>query len=91
VRESGTAEPVRFTAALSDGKRLYAFRYASDDTATSLYYRDAGDQLVVVSEPLDQDRSHWKPVPPGHFIVAADGRPVALEPFPYDARLAAAE
>lgn len=89
ARESGSREPVRFTAALSDGKRLFAFRFATDDTATSLYYSDAGDHVVVVSEPLDQDRSHWKPVPPGHYIIAGDG-PVALKPFPYDARLAAA-
>jgi hypothetical protein len=46
--------------------------------------------VVVGSEPLDQDRSHWKPVPAGHYIIAGDG-PVALLPFPYDARLAAAE
>jgi hypothetical protein len=30
-------------------------------------------------------------VPPGHYIVAGDGRPVSLEPFPYGTRLAAAE
>ena len=90
ARDSGSREPIRFTAALSDGKRLFAFRFATDDTATSLYYWDSGDHVVVVSEPLDQDRSHWKPVPPGHYIIAGDG-PVALRPFPYEARLAAAE
>jgi glutamine amidotransferase len=90
ARASGSREPVRFTAALSDGKRMFAFRFATDDTATSLYYSETGDHLVVVSEPLDQDRSHWKPVPAGHYIIAGDG-PVALLPFPYDARLAAAE
>jgi glutamine amidotransferase len=90
ARASGSREPVRFTAALSVGKRMFAFRFATDDTATSLYYSETGDHLVVVSEPLDQDRSHWKPVRAGHYIIAGDG-PVALRPFPYDARLAAAE
>src|SRR5204862_6242438 len=42
VRASGTAEPVRFTAALTDGRDLYAFRFASNDTANSLYYRQVG-------------------------------------------------
>src|SRR5215470_9861035 len=74
-------EPLRFTAALSNGKDLFAFRYAANDNANSLYYRESGDNLVVVSEPLDSDRAHWKPVPPGHAIVAEAGKPVALEPF----------
>jgi predicted glutamine amidotransferase len=89
VRASGTADPVRFTAALTDGHDLYAFRYASNDTANTLYYREVGDDVVVVSEPLDQDRSGWKPVPPGHMIVAREGRAVVPEPFPHDRRLAA--
>lgn len=89
VRASGTRDPVRFTAALSDGRHLYAFRYASNDTANSLYYREAGNDVVVVSEPLDQDRSIWKPVPPGHLIVASEGKPVTLQEIPYASRLAA--
>jgi glutamine amidotransferase len=89
VRASGTGEPVRFTAALSDGHSLYAFRYANNDTANSLYYREAGGNVVVVSEPLDMERAFWKPVPPSHFIVARGGKAVALEPFPESAQVAA--
>jgi glutamine amidotransferase len=81
VEESDTNEPVRFTAALADGRNLYAFRYASDDTANTLYYRDDGGNLVVVSEPLDMDRKHWITVPPGHMIVAREGEPARLVPF----------
>jgi glutamine amidotransferase len=88
VRASGAPEPVRFTAALSNGRDLYAFRYASDGTANSLYYRDAGDHVVVASEPLDQDRSYWKPVPAAHMIYASAGK-VSLQQFPYDSRIAA--
>jgi glutamine amidotransferase len=89
VRASGTSEPVRFTAALSDGHSLYAFRYANNDTANSLYYREAGGNVVVVSEPLDMERAFWKPVPPSHFIVARGGKAVALEPLPEFAQVAA--
>jgi glutamine amidotransferase len=89
VRASGTDEPVRFTAALTDGHDLYAFRYASNDTANTLYYRQAGTDVVVVSEPLDHDRDGWQPVPPGHMIIARDGRALVPEPFPPDRRLAA--
>jgi hypothetical protein len=42
-----------------------------------------------VSEPLDSERSHWKPVPPSHMIVAQAGKPVSLEPFLAEARVAA--
>jgi predicted glutamine amidotransferase len=44
---------------------------------------------VVVSEPLDHDRSGWQTVPPGHMIVVRDGRTVIPEPIPHDRRLAA--
>jgi predicted glutamine amidotransferase len=91
VAESETKEPVRFTAALSDGKNLYAFRYASDDTANTLYYREYGGNLVVVSEPLDLERAHWVTVPPGHMVVARDGEHVRLAPFLTDVQAAAAE
>ena len=57
-------EPLRFTAALANGRDLYAFRYAANDKANTLYYRESGDNVVIVSEPLDADRAHWKAVPP---------------------------
>jgi glutamine amidotransferase len=82
-------EPLRFTAALANGRDLYAFRYAANDNANSLYYREQGDNVVIVSEPLDTERSHWRPVPPGHMIAAVAGRRVVLEPFIAAHRVAA--
>src|SRR5882724_4437116 len=81
VTRDGIKEPLRFTAALSNGRDLYAFRYAANDNANTLYYRESGHNVVIVSEPLDKDRAHWKPVPPGHKVVALHGQPVSLEPF----------
>jgi glutamine amidotransferase len=89
VSTDGHKEPLRFTAALANGRDLYAFRYAANDNPNTLYYRVSGDNVVVVSEPLDTERAHWKPVPPGHAIVAEAGKPVALEPFLAEARAAA--
>ena len=91
VSTNGYREPLRFTAALANGRDLYAFRYAANDNANSLYYRESGGNVVVVSEPLDANRAHWKPVPPGHAIVARDGEPVSLEPFLAEQQVAAAE
>ena len=51
----------------------------------------SGGNLVIVSEPLDAERAHWKPVPPGHAIVARDGEPVSLAPFLAEQQVAAAE
>ena len=71
------------------GRDLYAFRYATNDNANTLYYRESGDNVLVVSEPLDSDRAHWKPVPPNHAIVAEAGKPVLLRPFLAEQRAAA--
>jgi len=81
VSSKGYHEPLRFTAALANGRDLYAFRYAANDEANSLYYRASGDNVVIVSEPLDANHAHWKPVPRGHAIVAREGERLALEPF----------
>jgi len=89
VRASGTKDPLRFTSALSDGENLYAFRYSNNDTPNTLYYREAANNVVVVSEPLDTDRAHWKPVPQGHLIIARPHGPVEMTPFPQVARVAA--
>jgi predicted glutamine amidotransferase len=82
-------EPLRFTAALADGRDLYAFRYAANDKANTLYYCASGDNVVIVSEPLDMDRDRWKPVPPGHMIVARAGHPVEVAPFLPELQVAA--
>jgi glutamine amidotransferase len=79
--EAHATEPFRFTAALSDGKSLYAFRWASDDRAPTLYYRDTRTQLIVVSEPLDGERGCWKEVPQGCALIAKAGKPVAVRCF----------
>ena len=81
VNADGIKEPLRFTAALTNGEDLYAFRYSANDKANSLYYRELGDNVVIVSEPLDGERAQWKPVPPGHMIAASAGGRFVLEPF----------
>ena len=89
MRASGTKDPLRFTSALSDGENLYAFRYSNNDTPNTLYYRESRHNVVIVSEPLDTERSHWKAVPQSHLIVARPHGPVEMLPFPDVARVAA--
>ena len=73
MTEAGVKEALRFTAAISDGKNLHAFRWASDARAPSLYFRETAESLVVVSEPLDGAREQWKEVPKDCALVAKDG------------------
>ena len=72
---------LRFTAALSNGHDLYAFRYSINDCANTLYYRETDAAIVVVSEPLDEDQNSWKAVPENHVLVAARGQRARVHPF----------
>jgi glutamine amidotransferase len=71
MAEEGVREPLRFTAALSDGRSIYAVRHASDQAPPSLYWRAAtcGDgSISIVSEPLEQPET-WQSVPPDRVLV----------------------
>ena len=61
----------RMTVAFSDGEKLYAVRYASDDRAPTLYHRWSGSQKgrAVVSEPFDADSGVWQEIPDRSFCI----------------------
>ncbi|WP_315783698.1 MULTISPECIES: class II glutamine amidotransferase [unclassified Bradyrhizobium] len=80
VNEDGLREHMRFTSALSNGHDLYAFRFAANDRANSLYYREDGDQVIAVSEPYDKEPD-WIEVPPDHVLVARASRPAKIVPL----------
>jgi len=81
-RRKGAAPHLRLTAALSDGDRLYAVRYASDDQAPTLYHRFSETRRgrAVVSEPLETDEGGWEEIPPGSFCIF-EGDRVTVRPF----------
>ncbi|MCX7888187.1 MAG: class II glutamine amidotransferase [Rhodobacteraceae bacterium] len=84
-RRRGAPPHVRMTAALSDGVRLYAVRYATDGEAPTLYHRwsDSLGGRSVVSEPLDPEQTGWERVPAGTFCTF-EGRVAEFQPFrPY--------
>jgi glutamine amidotransferase len=81
MRAQGVAEALRFTAALTDGRDLYAFRWSSDERAPTLYFCEQDGDLLVVSEPIDKAKERWLPVPAGHAIVARAGERPRLERF----------
>jgi predicted glutamine amidotransferase len=75
-------ERLRFTAALSNGRDLYAFRFAARDKANTLYYQTSKSGVVIVSEPLDSHRANWTAVDEGHMVVARADQPIEVLPLP---------
>src|SRR4030095_16814131 len=81
VTEGGYEDKVRVTAALANGKDLYAFRYAVNDKSNTLHYRESQDGSVIVSEPLDRDYEKWTAVPENSAVLACAGRKAEVIPF----------
>lgn len=91
ARQRGTTPHVRLTAAFSDGQRLYALRYASDDQAPTLYHRwsEYRNGRAVVSEPLESDEADWLEIPQGSFCIF-EGAELSISSFrPAEHRAAA--
>lgn len=62
--------PVRLTCVASDGRSLYAFRYASDGRCPTLYSSRAWQDgaVVLASEPLCGDGTRWEEIPPNMLV-----------------------
>ncbi|MBS8259824.1 class II glutamine amidotransferase [Roseibium polysiphoniae] len=73
ARAHGQLPYMRFAAVWSDGRHLFAARYASDNRAPSLFYRSFVDGTSVVSEPLDEAPEAWTEVKSGMIVLLADG------------------
>jgi len=80
VNEDVHHDRMRFTAALANGHDLFAFRFAENDNANTLYYREDGERLIVVSEPFDKE-SDWTEVPPNHALVALASTSAEIVPL----------
>lgn len=76
--KAGVDEPLRFTATLSDGETLYAFRWACDGAPPSLYYRETGLGVVLVSEPIDDHPAGWQEVPRQGTVTVRGGKVVDM-------------
>jgi glutamine amidotransferase len=73
LREMADAKitaPLRLTAALSDGTTIWAYRWASDNAPATLYHSQTASGTIVVSEPIDEKREEWVPVPINSVLIA---------------------
>ncbi len=81
-RRGTRGEPIRLTCAFSDGERIFAFRFADDGRAPSLYLSDCLDHggRAFASEPLEGPCARWRAVEPDIlYELHADG--VAVHGF----------
>lgn len=76
--QAGIKDALRFTATLTDGETLWAFRWSTDLRPPSLYYKPMPGGLLLVSEPIDGVRGNWQSVPHGGTLVARPGQPLEL-------------
>lgn len=94
-REHGVEHPLQMSLGISDGERLYGFRYSSEGNTRTLYYSDsiaaikdiapeAGkyspDARAIVSEPLSDLENVWIKVEESTFVSIREGN-VQLSEF----------
>lgn len=95
-RQHGEPLPLQMSLGLSDGERIYAVRYSSEDASRSLYYSNetdafrgitddldqfSSDARAVVSEPLgERIPNFYTRVPEASFLVVDRGK-VDVRPF----------
>ncbi|MFM9941657.1 MAG: class II glutamine amidotransferase [Hyphomicrobiaceae bacterium] len=83
MQAAGIEEPLRMTAAFTQGDVVHAVRYASDGQPPTLYTKAMTDRegTLIVSEPLDDVREGWTSVAPQHFMTASPAGITAM-PLP---------
>jgi glutamine amidotransferase len=95
-KKFGVPESMWMTVGLSDGKTLWAFRYASDGNAPTLYHsrevielerinpalkgRLSDSARIIVSEPVGKYQEMWSEVPQGSMLSVEKGS-VTIKPF----------
>lgn len=79
MREAGVEDALRFTAALTDGETLYAFRWASDAKPATLYLRRTDEATLIVSEPLDRSQEGWQGIGSACAVTARPGRETVIQ------------
>jgi glutamine amidotransferase len=81
MRDRGVTAPFRMTSTLTDGRTVYALRYASEGKPPSLYWWPAADRLIIVSEPLDTVAAHWREVPASSMLISTGHAETDVQPF----------
>ncbi len=78
MQSRGITAPLRFAAALADGKQVWAFRWASDDAPPTLYLKPQPGGCAVASEPLGDDAEAWSTILPQQMVYLHAGQQSAI-------------
>lgn len=83
LENNHSSDPLRLTAALSDGRSIWGYRYSTDHSSPTLFYGGSdthGTQLqngtvnTIASEPFDDDLDRWVEVKESSYITWTDGK-----------------
>jgi glutamine amidotransferase len=89
MKRNGSINPLRISAALSDGQSIWAYRFSSDKQSPSLYYGipdththlDGNSVSTIASEPFDDgEDGNWAGVCEDSVLHWMNGR-VSLHSF----------
>ena len=61
-------EPLKASICISDGVKLWAVRYSSDNEAPTVFIRKKGSNIALASEPLERNRD-WKKITAQSVLV----------------------
>jgi len=75
----GSGEPFVLTICLSDGHQLYTCRHASAGSPPTLYLQTNDGNVLVASEPLDDDSTAWRIID-ADTILKIDNK-ITVEPI----------
>jgi glutamine amidotransferase len=81
MAEAGIREPLRFSAAYTDGLSIHAYRWSTDSRPPTLYYRERTPGLIVVSEPFDNRTSGWHAIPKNAVLSAHEDGSLSMQPM----------
>jgi len=87
MADAGETAPLRISLLVSDGRRLFALRYSSDGQSPSMYLglggaalaeaglggAADGQDILVLSAPLDDVGDNWRRVAEGSILIADRG------------------
>jgi glutamine amidotransferase len=97
ARDAGIEDPLQMTVGLTDGERLYAFRYSTRKRSRTLYHSRSvvalrelnpafeefsDDALVVVSEPLNDLTDYWEEIAESSALVVEGATVSAMDFMP---------
>lgn len=72
AEDFGSSESFQLTVCLSDGENLYACRHGSQDVPPTLYWSATQGNVLVASEPLDDQTAEWNEVQPDEILKLTD-------------------